>query len=419
MVSRTAAALAAATPAIAEAHFRAEAYPYHPERRPDGYLNLGTAENRLLGDLLTRLAAELPPFTEPDTRYAPLHGTPVLRERIAELLTGSYRAPVDPDHLVLVSGASAALDVIASALCDPGDALVLPAPYYGAFDTDLGGRSGARLIPAPLDPADGFALDPAPIDRALRLARRTGTAVRAIALASPHNPLGQVYSAEQLTELAELAAEHQVALIGDQIYAHSVFGPRPFTALEALPTTATRHTVWGFAKDFGLPGFKVGVLHTRDPEVLAAARALAYFAPVSTGTQAMLAALLADPAGTAAFLAENRRRLGASATAAADQLTRHGIAHRAAEAGCSLWIDLRDRLPEPGFAGERRLWRDVLDRLRVNILPGEAFHSPEPGWFRLCHPLDQALVAEAICRLGTLPVLAGAAPAAAAVGGAR
>jgi aspartate/methionine/tyrosine aminotransferase len=133
----------------------------------------------------------------------------------------------------------------------------------------------------------------------------------------------------------------------------------------------------------------------------------------------MLAALLADPAGTAAFLAENRRRLGASATAAADQLTRHGIAHRAAEAGCSLWIDLRDRLPEPGFAGERRLWRDVLDRLRVNILPGEAFHSPEPGWFRLCHPLDQALVAEANCRLGTLPVLAGAAPAAAAVGGAR
>jgi aspartate/methionine/tyrosine aminotransferase len=402
MVSRTAAALAAATPAIAEAHFRAEAAPYDPVSRPDGYLNLGTAENRLLGDLLTELAAELPPFTERDTRYAPLHGTVLLRERIAELLGAAYRTPVEPDHLVLVSGASAALDVIASVLCDPGDAIVLPAPYYGAFDTDLGGRSGARLVRAALRPEDGFALDLEPIDRALRLARRAGATVRAIALATPSNPLGQVHGAQRLRELAALADEHGVDLVGDQIYAHSVFGSRPFTALEAVGGPRT-HTVWGFAKDFGLPGFKAGVLHSTDPEVLAAARALAYFAPVSTGTQAVLAALLADPARTAGFLAENRRRLGASCAATVEQLARHGIGHVPAEAGCSLWIDLRPMLPEPGFAGERRLWRTVADRLRVNILPGEAFHSPEAGWFRLCHPLDATVVAEAVARLGSLP----------------
>ncbi|WP_035848762.1 aminotransferase class I/II-fold pyridoxal phosphate-dependent enzyme [Kitasatospora azatica] len=409
MVSRTAAALTAATPAIAEAHFRAEAFPYHPVSRPDGYLNLGTAENRLLGDLLDRLAAELPPFSEPDTRYAPLHGTPLLRERIAQLLTACYRSPVDPENLVLVSGATAALDVIASALCDPGEAIVLPAPYYGAFDTDLGGRSGARLIPAPLSSANGFALDLAPVERALCLARRTGATVRAIALASPANPLGQVYPAEHLHELARLAEEYGVDLIGDQIYAHSVFGPRPFTALETLGSPRV-HTVWGFAKDFGLPGFKAGVLHTTDPEVRAAARALAYFAPVSTGTQAVLTQLLADPDRTAGFLAENRRRLAASCAATVEQLARHGIGHVPAEAGCSLWIDLRDRLPEPGFVGERQLWRTIADRLRVNILPGEAFHSPEPGWFRLCHPLDASVVAEAVARLGTLPAQPAAAP---------
>jgi aspartate/methionine/tyrosine aminotransferase len=162
--------------------------------------------------------------------------------------------------------------------------------------------------------------------------------------------------------------------------------------------------VWGFAKDFGLPGFKAGVLHTTDPALRAAARALAYFAPVSTGTQAFLADLLADPARTAAFLAEGRRRLGASYAAAAAELDRHGLPYLPAEAGCSIWLDLSARLPEPGRAGERRLWRTVLDRLRVNLLPGEAFHAPRPGWFRLCHPLDAAVVAEAIARLGSLPV---------------
>ncbi|MFE0460979.1 aminotransferase class I/II-fold pyridoxal phosphate-dependent enzyme [Kitasatospora sp. NPDC058965] len=410
MVSRTAAALAAASPAIAEAHFRAEATPYHPIERPDGYLNLGTAENRLLGDLLTAWAAELPPVTEQETRYAPLHGTALLRERIAALLTGTYGAPVDPEHLVLVSGASAALDVIASVLCDPGEAIVLPAPYYGAFDTDLGGRSGARLVPAPLRSGTGFALELEPIDRALRLAARAGATVRAIALATPANPLGLVHPADLLRDLVELAAAHRVHLIGDQIYAHSVFGSRPFTALEAVGGERV-HTVWGFAKDFGLPGFKAGVLHSTDPEVLAAARALAYFAPVSTGTQAVLARLLADPVRTAAFLAENRRRLAASCAAAAAQLARHGIGHLPAEAGCSLWIDLRPMLPAPGFAGEQELWRTVADRLRVNILPGAAFHSPEPGWFRLCHPLDAGLVAEAVARLGTLPRRTGAAAA--------
>ncbi|WP_329564566.1 aminotransferase class I/II-fold pyridoxal phosphate-dependent enzyme [Kitasatospora sp. NBC_01266] len=402
MVSRTAAALVAAAPAIAEAHFSAEAHPYHPTRAPGGYLNLGTAENRLLGDLLTELAAQAPPFTAADTRYAPLHGTPALRERIAELLSTGYRAPVDPEHLVLVSGATAALDVIASALCDPGEAIVLPAPYYGAFDTDLGGRSGARLIPVPLAADDGFALRTGPVEEALHRARRAGVTVRAIALASPSNPLGQVHPASRLRELASLAAAHGVDLIGDQIYAHSVFGAEPFTALEAVGG-ARLHTVWGFAKDFGLPGYKVGVLHTTDPEVLAAARALAYFAPVSTGTQAFLAQLLADPGRTAGFLTESRRRLAASYTAAAAELDRHGLRHLPAEAGCSLWLDLRDRLPEPGFDGERRLWRTVFDRLKVNIMPGEAFHSPEPGWFRLCHPLDPAVVAEAVARLATLP----------------
>jgi 1-aminocyclopropane-1-carboxylate synthase 1/2/6 len=96
------------------------------------------------------------------------------------------------------------------------------------------------------------------------------------------------------------------------------------------------HGIWGFAKDFGLSGLKVGVLHTRDLEVRTAARALAYFAPVSTHTQALVTNLLSDAGWVAEFLAENRRRLRASATAAMDLLAAGSIGYLEPAGGFSL-----------------------------------------------------------------------------------
>ncbi|MFE0107446.1 aminotransferase class I/II-fold pyridoxal phosphate-dependent enzyme [Streptomyces sp. NPDC059009] len=401
MVSRQSTRLTSATPAIADAHFRAEAQPYDRQRRPDGYLNLGTAENRLLWDTLHDRVARLTPMTEQTTRYAPLHGTPELREWIAALLSTSCQTLLHPDELVVISGATGALDAIATALCDPGEAIVVPAPYYGAFDTDLAGRSGARIIPAPLRADNGFRLDAAAVDRALTEARAQGEAVRAVALSSPSNPVGEVHTPETLTALLRVVRAHDVDLITDEIYAHATFGDRPFTSLvdpAVNPDWADRtHLVWGFAKDFGLPGLKAGVLHTRHPDVLTAARALAYFAPVSTATQDLLAQLLADPAWVTAFLAEGRRRLAASYAHATALLDTHAIPYAPAEGGFSVWLDL-SRWTGPAWQGEERLWRGLFESARVSILPGSAFHSPHPGWFRMCHTMDAELVTEAVRR---------------------
>ncbi|MDT0318298.1 aminotransferase class I/II-fold pyridoxal phosphate-dependent enzyme [Streptomyces millisiae] len=415
MVSRQAGRLVKASPPIAAAHFRAEADPYHPERNPGGYVNLGTAENRLVADLLAPRLAEAPPPDAATTRYAPLHGSARLREAIAGFLSATSRAtPVDPGHLVVVAGATTALDVVATALCDPGDGIVVPAPYYGAFDVDLAGRSGARLLPAPLSPADGFALAPDAVRHAVDRARRDGVPVRALALSSPSNPLGQVYPAEVLRRLLAVAAELDLDVISDELYAHSVFGPRRFVsaadAATGSPLPPERvHVVWGFAKDFALPGFKAGVLHTTAPDVLAAARELAYFAPLSTQTQELLAWLLTDdPGWVARYLAAGRRRLGASYTAATGALEHHGVPHLPAEAGFSVWLDLRAALPaggsgsDTGHAAEQALWRELFENRRVSMLPGGMFAAPEPGWFRMCHTTEPTTVRVAVERLGGL-----------------
>lgn len=408
MVSQRAARLAAESPAIATAHFRAQADPYHPERNPDGCINLGTAENRLVWDLLEpRLTAPRPVRAE-DVHYAPLHGTAALRTTIAAFLARCWGTAVDPENLVVVSGVTGALDVIASALCDPGDAIIVPAPYYSAFDVDLVGRSGARLIRAPRDGAGGFELDAAVIDRVLEGARRDGVIVRAVALTSPDNPVGHVYPARTLREVGEVARRHDVDLIVDEIYANSVFGPEPFVGVldpaVCADTDGTRaertHVVWGFAKDFGLSGLKIGVLHTGHPEVRAAARALAYFAPVSTDTQLLARELLADEDWVEEFTAEHRRRLGRSYDRAAGLLTEWGIPHVPASAGFSVWTDLSGWLDSLTLAAEHALWRDIWEATRVNILPGAVFGCPGPGWFRICHTTDPAVVSDGITRLG-------------------
>jgi bifunctional pyridoxal-dependent enzyme with beta-cystathionase and maltose regulon repressor activities len=93
-------------------------------------------------------------------------------------------------------------------------------------------------------------------------------------------------------------------------------------------------------------------------------------------------------------------RAGCSYDQVARLLTEWGIPYVPASAGFSVWVDLGGWLEMPTFAAEQALWRDVWEATRVSILPGGAFGCAEPGWFRLCHPADPAIVREAITRLG-------------------
>src|SRR5262249_51274050 len=158
-------------------------------------------------------------------------------------------------------------------------------------------------------------------------------AVRALAVTSPSNPVGHVHSDAVLKDLVSVASAHSVDVIADEIYAYSTFGAA-FTSMAGGPGVPGS---WGLAKDLGRSGGAAGVLRTKDPEVRAAARALAYFAPVSTHTQALVTALLSDAEWVAGFLAESRRRLYESATTTMKLLTAGGIGYVEPAGGFSLW----------------------------------------------------------------------------------
>jgi aspartate/methionine/tyrosine aminotransferase len=406
MVSRRGARLAAGVHPVVEAYARVRATLGRPDRDPAGHLDLGRTENRLVQDLRVPGPGDRGALTDVMLREESWYGAAPLREAIARFVTKVRMHPVDPDDLVVVSGVTAALDLLAYALCDSGEAMVAPAPCRRAFRAGLAGRSEVRLVAVALSAADGYQLSAADLERGLTTARRDGIAVRALALSSPSRPVGHVYAASTLREILEVAAAHQVDVVVDETNAEAVFGPTPFVGVHGLPESALphemTHAVWGFAEDFGLLGVDVGVVHTVEPTLRSIARQLAHTAPLSTDTQALLYWVLADEGRATGFLRQSRHRLAASHAHLAALLDGRRIGRVSAAAGFSVWTDLRPWLPEATFAGEEALARHVSEVARVRILGGNLFGCPEPGWFRLCHAIDPQVVTEAIHRLGGL-----------------
>jgi 1-aminocyclopropane-1-carboxylate synthase 1/2/6 len=353
-----------------------------------GFIDLGTAENHLLFDLLEPKLNAPRAITAADTHYQDSAGSPSFRAALAPFLTRLWRAEVDADDLVVLSGTGVALETLAFALCEPGDGIVVPTPYFSGLDGELAGRSRARIIPASDVSAEA-------LDEAIR----SNQNVRAIALVSPNNPLGQVYDERTLRAVAEVAAAHDLHLIADEIYAGSVHTGEFVSTARAIPSDRL-HITWGFAKDFGLSGYKVGVLHTRNPEVRQAVLAQSRLANASSDTQALLRDLLLDTGWLEQFQTEARSRLRTAYEQTTAALTAAGIPYLPAAAGLFLYLDLTAHARS--FEAEAALTQRLRTEARLNLAPGAGFHSTTPGYYRLCFATDPTTVTTAIERLNKL-----------------
>ena len=398
MISERGRRLSEHDPFLVKAHFRCAEAPFDPESNPGGYINFGTAENLIVFDLLAPLLRESQEIWEPDTHYNELHGAGFFREAIAGFLGRRAGREIDPANIAVACGASAMLENLSFVICDPGEAILIPAPYYSGFDHDLALRSEAVLRHIPLTSPD-FSLGIEDIKRVYSEAVSEGVTIKAILLNSPQNPLGQVYSRAFTEDAIAFAEREGLHLILDEIYAESLMpGGTHFSGLGLQSEHV--HVVYGFAKDFGLSGYKVGMLHSENREVMKAAQDSTYFYSVSTETQRTLANLLGSP-GLGGFFEAMRERLAAACGDISDELAAHGIPFLAVEGGIVMWLDLRAFLGSASFEAERDLFDRIFEQGRVSISPGKVFHCSEPGWFRLCFTVPGPHRKEGLKRLIT------------------
>lgn len=184
--------------------------------------------------------------------YSHLQGLPELRAALAEKVHIENGINVGPDGILVTNGLTHGSFVAMMALLDEGDEAILLEPYYPQHIGKIE-LAGARPILAPLDAEGGFRIRRELIEA--RLTDRT----RMIVLINPCNPTGRVYSREELQDLADLAIEHDLIVVSDEVYEKIVFDGAEHVSIASLPGMRERTiSLFAFTKAYAMDGWRLG-----------------------------------------------------------------------------------------------------------------------------------------------------------------
>ncbi len=188
-------------------------------------------------------------------KYGPAAGMPELREAVAEKTLRDSGYTVDASQVLITNGGKHAVFAALATIIDPGDEVLLPAPYWVTYPEAVGLAGGIPIVIA-TDDSTGFLVT---VEQ-LEAARTEKT--KALIFVSPSNPTGAVYPSEAVAAIGRWAAEHDVWVITDEIYEHLIYGSTGFSSIPSLvPEIRDRCIVVnGVAKTYAMTGWRVGWL---------------------------------------------------------------------------------------------------------------------------------------------------------------
>jgi N-succinyldiaminopimelate aminotransferase len=298
-------------------------------------------------------------------QYAPGPGTASLRQAISDHAARFYNLDIDPANgIVVTSGATEGIFSSILGLTDPGDEVIVIEPFYDSYVPNI---IMANAVPVyiPLHPPT-WIFDPDELRSAFT--KKT----RALILNTPQNPSGRVFTHEELTLIAELAIEHDVTVISDEVYEHLLFGNAHHIPIATLPGMFERTvTVSSAGKLFSATGWKVGWVYGPPDLIEGVARAHQFvtFAVHHPSQEAVAYALNLPDTYYQGFQAmyETKRQLMMSA------LDSGGLKYHAPEGAYFImanYSDIFDGTPMQ-FA------RHLIQNVGVAGIPPESFYSPQ------------------------------------------
>jgi aspartate/methionine/tyrosine aminotransferase len=327
------------------------------------------------------------------THYSPVPGLAELRSAIAEYATRFRKltTPYPMENVVVGPGAKPLLWNLFAALLDPGDEIVFADPAYPAYHA-AASYLGAKAVTFPLDGTNGWRPD---LDRLAGVITRK---TKAIVLCSPNNPTGGILTPADLARVAELAQQHDLLIVSDEIYSRNVYDA-PFASIAQLPGMQDRTIIIdGFSKAYAMTGWRLG--YCIAPPAIA--RALTLFANntyqcTATFTQrAGIAALAGDDAVLEAMTAtlQQRRDLIVNGLNAIPNVT-------CAMPGGAFYAFPDISAIEPDDAV---LSRYLLESAGVAMLGGSAFGEAGRGHLRIAYATSSSELRRALAQIA--PALA-------------
>jgi aspartate aminotransferase len=331
-------------------------------------------------------------------RYTPTPGLPELREAIAAKTARDSAYQVSPAQVLVTNGGKQALYNAFAAVLDPGDEVLLPAPYWTTYPESIR-LAGGVPFEVHTDEAGGFL---ATVEQ-LEAARTPRT--KLLVFVSPSNPTGAVYSPGEVEAIGRWAAEHGLWVVTDEIYEHLVYDDARFASMPALvPELADRCIVVnGVAKTYAMTGWRVGWMLGPIDIVKAASNLQSHATSnvANVSQRAALAAVSGDLSAVAMMReAFDRRRQTIvrmlreipGVTCAEPK----GAFYAYPSVAGMLGREIRGERPQTSA----ELCTLVLEQVEVAVVPGEAFGTP--GFVRLSYALGDDDLVEGVSRIHKL-----------------
>jgi aspartate/methionine/tyrosine aminotransferase len=331
-------------------------------------------------------------------RYTPAGGLPALRTAIAEKTRRDSGYDATSSQVLVTNGGKQAIYEAFATLLDPGDEVLLPAPYWTTYPESIRLAGGVPVV-VDTDVASGYL---ATVEQ-LEAARTEHTKV--LLFCSPSNPTGAVYPPGQVEAIGRWALEHGVWVLTDEIYEHLLYDGATAPSMPVLvPELADQCVIVnGVAKTYAMTGWRVGWLIGPNDIVKAAANLQSHATSnVSNVAQrAALAAVSGDLSASAMMRAafDQRRRTMVrmlSEIPGVQCPTPLGAFYCFPSVAALLGRSLRGQTPTTTV----ELAALILDEVEVAVVPGEAFGAP--GCFRLSYALGDDDLVEGVSRIGKL-----------------
>ena len=331
-------------------------------------------------------------------RYTPAAGLPELKEAIAAKTLRDSKVEVSASQVLVTNGGKHAVYNTFEALLNPGDEVLLPAPYWTTYPEPIA-LAGGVLVVLPTDVESGFRVT---VEQ-LEAARTDKT--KALVFVSPSNPTGAVYPPEEVRAIGEWALKHGIWVITDEIYEHLTFGDNVFTSILAeVPGLADTCVILnGVAKTYAMTGWRVGWM-IGPADLIKAATNLQSHSTSNVANVSQRAAIAALEGGLEC-VEEMREAFARRA------ILIHGLLNDIPGVTCMVPQGAFYAFPSmEGLFGRNfggvtpattsELCEVILDQAKVALVPGEAFDAP--GYVRISFAVSDADIIEGIGRIAEL-----------------
>ena len=319
-------------------------------------------------------------------RYCPVQGVPALREELAAYLNHTRRLNVSADNVVIAPGCKIALFMAMMALVEPGDEVLYPDPGFPGYSSITLGVGG---VPVPFELAERNQFQPDPDEIAAKITSRS----KVLLTNSPGNPTGTVYTDKVQRRIAELAVQHDLLVVSDEIYARIIYGGEYASMLLYRGMEERALIIDGFSKSFAMTGWRLG--YTVAPaHIVPALNMLTMnsYTCVAEFTQYAAIEALRDRQGaTPRMVAEFAKRR--------EQFTGHlnrvpGFRCAPPEGAFYAWVNITDT----GMSAEE-ICRIMLEEAGVAAIPGAAFGPSGNDFVRFSFASSAATLKEAVERI--------------------